>query len=90
MPKNKRNHTKSLKTEVSIAAIKEKQTLAQLASKYNIHPTQVKDWKRAALSAINEGFSNKSKHDQHREDELLALIGKLTIENDFLKKKLPK
>lgn len=89
MSNRRRNHTKSLKAEVAIAAIKEKQTLAQLASKYNIHPTQIKDWKQAALNAISEMFSNKSKHDQHREDELLALIGKLTIENDFLKKKLP-
>lgn len=89
MSKKRRSHTKSLKTEIAIAAIKEKQSLAQLASKYGIHPSQIKDWKRMALKAIQDIFSNNSKKKQVHEDELLSLIGKLTIENNFLKKNSP-
>ena len=90
MTKKRHGHTKSLKTEIAVEAIKGKQSLAQLASKHRIHPTQVKDWKRMALKAIRDIFSNNSKKNQAHEDELLSLIGKLTIENNFLKKKLLK
>lgn len=90
MTKQRKNHTKSLKIEVTIKAIEGKLTLAQIASKYGIHSSQVKDWKKMGVRAIREAFSNQAKRDDEREAERLALIGQLTVENQYLKKKLSK
>jgi len=42
------------------------------------------------VRAIREAFSNQAKRDDEREAERLALIGRLTVENQYLKKKLSK
>ena len=88
MNKKRRSHTKNFKTEVAVSAIKERATQAQLASKYNIHPSQIKEWKQQALQAITENFASNPKQTEALESSLYEHIGKLSIENDFLKKKL--
>jgi transposase-like protein len=90
----KKNHPPAFKEKVAIEAIKEVETPGQLASKFSVHPIQVGVWKKAALSAVHEFFvtGNTVKKDKtEKEDELEQLytkIGKLEVENDFLKKKV--
>ena len=90
MTRKRHNYTKNVKTEIAIAAIKEKVTQAQLASKYGVHPSKIKDWKQHALTAIGDSFISKPKHSQSSESMLYEQIGRLSVENDFLKKKLNK
>jgi len=90
--KIKKTHPPAFKEKVAVEAIKEAETSGQLASRFSIHPIQVGVWKKAALSAIHQFFSSGNSKAQHEvEDEredLYKKIGKLEVENDFLKRKV--
>ncbi len=72
--------------------MKEDQTSAELASKYQIDPSQVNRWKAELLDGAEEVFAVKrgrKKADEQRElDELYMKIGKLEVKNKFLEGKL--
>tara|TARA_B100001063_G_scaffold190727_1_gene181601 strand:- start:226 stop:531 length:306 start_codon:yes stop_codon:yes gene_type:complete len=76
------------KAKVAMEALREELTLSELASKYNIHPNQISQWKRQATDNMVEVFSSKrtkQASDQSQElKDLHAKIGQLTVENDFL------
>ncbi len=90
--KIKKKHPPAFKAKVALEAIKEAETTGQLASRFSIHPIQVGLWKKAALDGITKVFATgigKSPREQIDErDELYKKIGKLEIENDFLKRKV--
>lgn len=79
------------KAKIALEAIKGELSVAQISSKYEVHAAQVNQWKKQALLHLPEAFSDKaSQREAHHEDELAELyrqIGKLKVENDFLKKK---
>lgn len=79
------------KAKIALEAIKGELTMAQIISKYCVHATQVNVWKKKALAALPDAFSNKNKqiNTMHEAQlaELYEKIGRLNIENDFLKKK---
>jgi len=85
-------HTAKLKAKVALEALREGHTTAELASKYQIDPSQVNRWKAELLSGAEEIFSVKrgrKKADNQREmDELYKKIGKLEVKNEFLEGKL--
>lgn len=61
MGKNKRrNFSSEFKAKVAIEAIKEKQTLSELAIKYELHPTQISEWKNRTTDAVIFGRSKLS------------------------------
>ena len=81
-----------LKLKVALEAVKAELSIAQIASKYEIHPKQVTDWRDQLLSEGELIFTPKTslrrtKTDLEKED-LILKIGQLTIEIDYLKKKL--
>ena len=81
-----------LKFKVALEALKGELTLSQIVSKYDIHPKQVTDWRDQLLNEgemvfIPKTSLRKTKTD-HETDDLIKKIGQLTIEIDFLKKKL--
>lgn len=90
--KIKKLHPPVFKEKVAVEAIKEAETPGQLASRFSVHPIQVGVWKRAALSAIHQyfasGHSKASKEKEDDREDLYKKIGKLEVENDFLKKKV--
>ncbi len=91
MSTSKRNHSVDFKTKVGLEAIKEKQTIEEIAHKYELHPSVVKNWKKIVIENLSNCFSNDTKSTKMTEQEskeLYAQIGKLKVENDFLKKKL--
>ena len=84
---------KAFKAKVAIEAIKAERTINEIASIYEVHPTQVVQWKKLALEnladAMSEGRSKKtSVAHQVDEEKLHQKIGQQAIEIDFLKKKL--
>jgi transposase len=85
-------HTAKLKAKVALEALREGQTTAELASKYQIDPSQVNRWRAELLSGAEEIFSVKrgrKKADNQKElDELYKKIGKLEVKNEFLEGKL--
>lgn len=83
--------TPAFKKKVALEALREGKTLAQIASQHGVHPMQVTQWKKTMLDGAESLFARKGK--QHKEseipqEELERKIGQMTIEIDFLKKKL--
>ncbi|PXF56395.1 MAG: hypothetical protein C4B58_13700 [Deltaproteobacteria bacterium] len=87
----RRKHTPSFKAKVALEAIKEQKTSAELASQYQVHPGQIRNWKATATKGFINLFSNKRKRkDQDQEEliqELYRQIGQLKVALDWLKKK---
>jgi len=87
----RRTHDAAFKARVALEAIKGEKTVAEISSKYGIHPNQIGQWKRAVLERLPELFNGKVKKSDRTADELQAelyqQIGQLKVELDWLKKK---
>lgn len=87
----RKKFSSSFKAKVALEAISEQKTLAELASEYDVHPTQITKWKKELLERAGEIFdkdaSREAKTAQVREAELYRQIGQLKVEVDWLKKK---
>lgn len=80
-------YSAEFKAKVAKEAIKGEETLAQLASRFEVHPTQISAWKQQALEGLSDIFSGKAGPQKSHEaeiKELHAKIGQLTVERDFL------
>jgi len=87
----KKSFSPEFMAKVALAAIKEEATIAELSSKYEVHRTQIGNWRKQAMEGLVEIF--KGKRDKSRKDneklveELYCQIGQLRVENEWLKKK---
>lgn len=83
----------NFKAKVAIEALKGELTLVEIATKYNVHPKLVARWRDQLIEQSDELFIHKSTVKSVKDpetDELLKKIGQLSVEIDFLKKKLGK
>lgn len=91
MARKRRTFTAAFKAKVALAAIGGEGTLAELASRFEIHPNQVATWKKQAIQGMTESLSDgrktADKENQDREAKLFQQIGQLQFELDWLKKK---
>ena len=55
----RKTYTASFKAKVALEAIRRDRSISALASTYEIHPTQIGQWKKALLSGISDVFSDK-------------------------------
>jgi len=88
----RRIHSPAFKAKVALEAIREQKTIAELASMYSVHSTQITKWKKKGLEILSQGFSEKKIQQEHNDRELVQelyqQIGRLKVEIDFLKKKM--
>ena len=91
----RKQYTAAFKAKVVQELLKEEKTLAQIATEYEVHPTQLKNWRATALEGLSSLFEKqdstaelKAAHEEQL-TELYAEIGKLTTQVTWLKKKLP-
>jgi transposase len=72
--------------------LKERQTVKELAQKFEITPQQIGTWKRDFLkeadTVFSKGEKSKKSEAEEKKDQLLKVIGELKVENDFLKNAL--
>lgn len=94
MKKKRRNFSSKFKAKVAIEALKEQETLSELATKFDVHPNQISKWKQEFLSKASSLFDTKStSKDSDNEcnpDLLYQKIGQLEMERDYLKKSIKK
>lgn len=87
--KKQKRYRASFKAKVALEAIKGDATIAEIASRFGIHPTQVQLWKAAMLKNAEAVFAKPSDTSDDNDKHVTQLerkVGQLTIENDFLKK----
>lgn len=72
--KLRRVHSPAFKAKVALEALKEEKTIAELASQYQVHPTQIKQWRQAALQGLEEHFSDRRKHKEKEGEELIEAL----------------
>ena len=85
MKRTRRNHGAAFKAQVAFAAVKGDKTLAELATQFGVHPTQITEWKQHLLERAFEVFGGtKPMSDTPDLKVLHAKIGQLALENDFL------
>lgn len=79
------------KANVALEFMKDELTIAELASKHDVHPTQIKEWKATLKEQAKTLFSKKNKEEDSNKGYVEALerkAGQLAMEVDFLKKNL--
>jgi len=91
MSRKRRQHSDQFKFKVALAASKGDKTVNELASEYNLHPTQISSWKKHLLeeggSVFSRSTGRKQQEEAGREAELYEQIGRLKMELEWLKKK---
>jgi len=85
----RRKFSDQFKAKVALEALRGDRTIQEIAAKHRLHPNQVNTWKKQAIDGLSGVFSDGGQPKGPSESEikdLHAKIGKLAIENDFLRK----
>lgn len=93
MKRKRRKFSSAFKAKVALEALKERETLAELATRFEVHPNQISSWKQEFLNKADLVFEkkgSKSAESQIDPEKLYAKIGQLEMEREFLKKSLKK
>ena len=88
----RRKFSASFKAKVALEAVKNQQTLAELAKKFEVNPVMISKWKAEFLENMSAAFEKGDNAEEESVDtqELYAQIGQLKVENEFLKKSCEK
>jgi len=88
---NRRKFTAEFKAKVALEALQERTTLSELSKRYELHPNVIVQWKKAftenGFRLFQEAHPEKDERDKLIES-LYKEIGSLTMDVNFLKKKL--
>jgi putative transposase len=87
----RKNYPAEFKAKVALEAVAGDCSLSELASRHEVHATQIGAWKKALLAGLPEIFSDRRRRkDDDSESEKARLyeeIGRLKVELDWVKKK---
>ena len=92
MKQNRKQYNPDFKARVAMEAIKGEETIAELAIRFEVHPTQITKWKKELVSGAANIFgadpNKKIKDEKGLINQLYQQIGQLKVEKDFLEKGL--
>ena len=84
MKRHRKTHSGAFKAKVALEAIKGDRTLNELAGQFEIHPTQVVQWKQRVTTGAPDLFNGGAQRDLVAEADLRARlyqeIGELKVE----------
>jgi transposase-like protein len=87
----RKRHGAAFKARVALEALRGEKTANELAGLYQVHPTQISEWKKRALEGLPQLFADgrqkAAQADEALQERLYEEIGRLKVELDFLKKK---
>ena len=92
MSTKRRQHSSQFKGKVALDALKNQKTLAELSSEHKVHSTQIRKWKQQLTEGIFRIFDEPTQVEKAIDIEAITAplyqeIGRLKMENDWLKKK---
>lgn len=84
--KIRKNHSDKFKAKVALEAIKNNKTVNELSHDFAVTAKQIYKWRDCLLKKASILFSDKRSMDYQKNEveQLHKVIGKLTVENDFL------
>ena len=89
--KSRRKYTAEFKAKVAMEALEERSTLSEISKRHELHPNMVVQWKKSlkenSFRIFEDSHPEKDERDQFIES-LYREIGSLTMDVNFLKKKL--
>jgi len=92
MSKKAKQYSATEKSKIVLDAIKGEMTIAQISSKYGVHPMQIQAWKKRGIESLVNGFqmkpTTKDPDNQYLIKQLYEQIGQLSVERYWLKKKI--
>ena len=90
MKKRRRKFSTEFKLKLILESLKERESLRELANKYKLHPNQITKWKSDFIKNSKSYMStspNETEGFEKELEKLYAKIGRLQMENDYLKKR---
>ncbi len=88
----RKSHSSEFKAKVALAALKGDKTVAELSSQYEVHANLITRWVREAKEGLAGVFAGdereRVKELKEKNEELYTKIGRIEVENDWLRKKL--
>lgn len=92
MRKQRRQFSAKFKFQVALEALKELKTINEIASAHEVHPTQIKQWKKqlqeGGIEVFDEKAGKAAQAQAEMETTLYEQIGRLQMELAWLKKKV--
>lgn len=92
----KRQYTAEYKAKIVLEILAEETSISEIAAREAISRTQLQNWKKEFIehsarvfsqSKIEKASAQQVREAQERENSLMAKVGQLTLEVDWLKKK---
>ena len=88
MKAKRRKFTAAFKASIAIEALRERETMAELSKRYEVHSNMISRWKQEFLERSSEIFETRPPEEnfEAEKQKLYAKIGQLEVECDWLKK----
>ena len=87
MGRMKKQYSNAFRAKVAFSAIKGDRTVSEICAEYKVASSQVYQWKKTLLEEASSVFGNSKSEKSEDTGKLYEQIGRLQVENNFLKKK---